>query len=252
MRILIVRSLLFAAGAAAVSYLARVYFHTDLYLPDVGGLSAFLGVFGTLYGILAAFVVFEVWSQFNNVSGLIDKEGQGLERLFRLTLYFRDADMTQKMRTAIHNYASIVIQGKFQTVGSGKRNRETGLAFRHISEIIRDVTFDDDHDSIVFDQILDHYGDLGQIRTERLNQSLTRLPSILKAFIYIASVFALATFVFMPFSNPYYGMLSVFIIGFLMAMVFHIVEDLDNPFKGRWNLTPEPFERALKHIEEDY
>jgi hypothetical protein len=252
MRTVIIRSILFAVVAAGFSLLTRTWFHTDQFLDDLGGINNFLAVFGTLYGILAAFVVFEVWSQFNDTSGIIDKEAQGLERLFRLTLYFRDSEMTKKMRKAIHEYASLVIQGKFQTVGSGHRNKETGLAFRRISEVIRDVTFDDDHDSIVFDQILDHYGELGQMRTERLNLSLTRLPSILKAFIYLASGFALIIFIFMPFSTPYYGFFSVFIIGFLMAMIFHIIEDLDNPFNGYWMLTPEPFERALKHIEEDY
>jgi hypothetical protein len=35
-------------------------------------------------------------------------------------------------------------------------------------------------------------------------------------------------------------------------MIFQLVEDLDNPFVGHWNITPEPFERAMKHIEEDY
>jgi hypothetical protein len=47
-------------------------------------------------------------------------------------------------------------------------------------------------------------------------------------------------------------MLSVFTIAFLQAMIFNIIEDLDNPFAGHWTLTPEPFARALKHIEEDY
>lgn len=31
-----------------------------------------------------------------------------------------------------------------------------------------------------------------------------------------------------------------------------MIEDLDNPFMGNFNVTTEPFERALKHIEEDY
>lgn len=249
---MILRSLIFAIIAVLVSYLARVYFHTDLYLSDVGGLSAFLSVFGTLYGILAAFVVFEVWTQYNHISELIDKEAQGLERLYRLTLYFRDEALMGRMKPAIAAYANLVIKGKFQKVGSGVRNTETGLALRKISEVIRDIKFNDDHDSIVFDQIVKHYGDLTQIRTERTNQSLSRLPILLKTFIYLASGFALITFVFMPFSNLYYGFLAVMIIAFLQAMIFHIIEDLDNPFVGQWNLTPAPFERALKHIEEDY
>ena len=249
---MVISSLLFALVAVVASYLFRVFFHTDIYLADVGGLSAFLSVFGTLYGILAAFVVFEVWNQYNHISELIDKEAQGLERLYRLTLYFRDDKLTALVKNAIAEYANIIIEGKFGKLASGLRNVDHGLAFRKMADIIRYVEFDDDHDSIVFEQIVEHYGNLGQIRTERMNQSLSRLPVLLKSFIYIASFFALATFVMMPFSNQYYGFLSTFIIGFLQAMIFQIIEDLDNPFKGHWNLTPEPFARALKHIEEDY
>lgn len=249
---MVIRSLLFALVAAVASYLFRVFFHTDIYLSDVGGLGAFLSVFGTLYGILAAFVVFEVWTQYNHISELIDKEAQGLERLYRLTLYFRDDQLNARIKSAITDYTNIIIEGKFRKLGAGLRNADHGLAFRKIADIIRNIEFDDDHDSIVFNQILEHYGDLGQIRTERLNQSLSRLPILLKSFIYIASFFALATFVVMPFSNQYYSLLSVFILGFLQAMIFQIIEDLDNPFVGHWNLTPEPFARALKHIEEDY
>jgi hypothetical protein len=190
--------------------------------------------------------------QHNQVSQLIDKEAQGIERLFRLTLYFRDEKLTAEMRTALSKYANLVVDGNFRAISKGGRNPLTGPVFRQIAEIIRHIEFNDDHDSIVFDHILQHYGDLAQIRTDRLNQSLARLPTILKTFIYISSGFALLTFLFMPFENMHYGAVSAMVIAFLQAMIFHIIEDLDNPFTGHWNLTPEPFARALLHIEEDY
>jgi hypothetical protein len=146
----------------------------------------------------------------------------------------------------------LVVAGDFKSIGHGGRNKDTGFSFRKIAEIIRNIEFDDDHDSIVFGQILEHYGELGQIRTRRLNQSLARLPSLLKSFIYISAILALITFLFMPFENLNYAILSVMIIAFLQAMIYHIIEDLDNPFSGHWALTPEPFSRALNHIEEDY
>lgn len=245
-------SFLLAAVCAAIYWLARGYFHTELYLADVSGLGSFLSVFGTLYGILAAFVVFEVWSQYNRISALIEKEAQMLEQLFRLSLYFRDDSLVARMKVGIREYATHIIEGKFRMLARGERNAQSGLALRKISEVIRDIEFDDDHDSIVFDQIVAHYGELAQLRTERTNQSRNRLPRFLKMFIYLASLFALVTFLIMPFDNPYYGLLSVFVIGFLQAMVFQLIEELDNPFRGHLQLTPVPFERALKHIEEDY
>ena len=252
MKPVIARSVLFSVFVAVIGYFLTGVLHTSVFMDDIGGISAFLTVFGTLYGILAAFIVFEVWTQFNTNSKLIDKEAQGLERLFRLTLYFRDDALTTQMNAAIHEYAQLVVDGDFQTIAAGGRNNLTSVSFRKIAGIIRDVEFNDDHDAIVFGQILEHYGELAQIRTERLNEALTRLPSLLQLFIYISSFFALLTFLFMPFANLYYALVSMMIIAFLQAMIFQIIEDLDNPFIGHWNLTPNPYARAIKHIDQDY
>jgi hypothetical protein len=156
------------------------------------------------------------------------------------------------MKEAIKKYANIVIEGKFKNAGGGVRGTESAKVFREISDVIREIKFDDDHDSLVFSQILDHYGNLSLTRTERIDQALTRLPTLLKIFLYSSSLFALLTFVIMPFSNSYYAYWAVAVVGFIQAMIYQLVEDLDNPFVGQWNITPEPFERALRHIEEDY
>lgn len=242
----------FSILCALLYWLVRSNLHTEVYIDDVGGLSSFLGVFGTLYGILAAFVVFEVWSQYNRISALIGKEAQALEQLFRLSLYFRDEQFAQRMKAGIREYIVCVVEGKFRQLAKGERNAKSGLALRKISEIIQSIEFDDDHDSIVFDQIVQHYGDVAQLRTERTNESRNRLPRFLKYFIYLASAFALTTFLVMPFEIALYGLFSAFVIGFLQAMVFQLIEELDNPFKGHMQLTPAPFVLALKHIEEDY
>lgn len=252
MKSVVGKSLGLVVLAVAIMYVARVLLHTDQYLSDVSGLSAFVTVFGTLYGIMAAFVVIEVWGQFNRTSELIEEEGQGLERLFRLTLYFRDKKLEKKMATAIKKYAQGVIGGKFQTLAGGQHNVVNGKNFRAISEVIRDIKFDDDHDPVVFDHIVDHFGALSKIRTDRINQSLTRLPVLLKLFLYTTSSFALLVFVFMPFALVWYAALTVGFLAFVLAMTVQIIEDLDNPFVGNWHITPEPFERAIKHIEEDY
>lgn len=252
MKIVVLKSSFFALLCVLITYFVRTYFHTEASLTDVSGLSAFLTVFGTLYGIMTAFVVFEVWNQYNETKTLVEKEAQGLERLFRLTLYFRDVPLTKKMKDAIEKYAGVVIKGNFKNAAMGMRGSESARLFREISRVIRDVRFDDDHDSVVFSRILEHYGELSLTRTERIDQALTRLPSILKVFLYSSSLFAIGTFIIMPFESFYYSFWSVAVTGFIQSMIFQLVEDLDNPFKGTWNITAEPFERSLRHIDEDY
>ena len=110
---IILKSAFFCASTILVMFFIRYTFKTDSYLVDAGGLSVFSTFFGTLYGIMVAFVVFEVWGQFNRSSELIEKEAQGLERLFRLSLYFRDNKLTEKIHQAIKDYANVIIKEKF-------------------------------------------------------------------------------------------------------------------------------------------
>lgn len=252
MKNVIFKSLIITIALLVVSYTVRMLFGTDAYLTDVSGLSAFVTVFGTLYGIMAAFVVFEVWGQYNKTSGLIDQEALGLERLFRLTLYFRDDKLTQKMREAIGHYADIVIHDNFQKLGSGVKNEEASASFRKIAAIIKDIKFDDNHDSIVYDHIIDHYGALSTTRTERITHCLMRLPFLLRFFLYITSIFAIVVFIIMPFANIFYHLFVVGAIVFVISMMLQLVEDLDNPFRGNWTLNTDVYKRALSHIEKDY
>lgn len=201
---------------------------------------------------MAAFIVFEVWSQYNKTTALIEHEAHGLEKLFRLSLHFRDEPLATQMKKAIGKYTRLIIESKFQHLGTGQRSKEASTSFREIFRVIRDIKFDDDHDQMVFGQIVPLYEDLADTRTERINQSLTRLPMLLKAFLHLTSFFALFIFIIMPFANMFYGFIATGFLAFVVALVIQLIEDLDNPFVGFWNITPEPFERALRHIEEDY
>lgn len=246
------RAFVFALLMAGVYAFSREVLHTDSFFPEVSAISGFLTVFGTLYGILAAFVIFEVWKHYNNISELIDREAQDLELLYELTMYFRDEKLIAEIKQAICDYAQIIIDGQFRKLGSRERGNKSREAFERIAHIIRHVHFNDDHDSAVFHQVLEHYRELAQTRTERLNKSVRRLPILLKSFIYIASFFTLLTFSFMPFSTSHYGILAMLIISFQQVMIFFIIEGLDNPFVGHWRLTPEPYARALQHIEGEH
>ncbi len=252
MKNVILKSALVTIAVVILTIILRGLLQTPNFLSDVGGLGAFVTVFGTLYGIMAAFVVFEVWAQYNKTSSLIDQEALGLERLFRLTLYFRDAKLTARMREVIETYAKIVIEDNFQKLGGGTRNNESSASFRKIAGVIRDIKFNDDHDAIVYDHIINRYGGLSQTRTERITQCLLRLPFLLKFFLYTTSAAAVMVFIVMPFASVWYHAFVVGVIGFVIAMVLQLVEDLDNPFKGNWTINADPFKRALAHIEKDY
>lgn len=246
------KSIVISLIVGTLTYFTQTTLGLNKYLGDIGGIGSFLVVFGTLYGIMTAFIVVEVWNQHNKTSHLFEQEAEELEKLFRLSLYFRSEVFSKKIKDVISQYGKILITSEFKHLGEGQKHEEEEKSFRQITHVIKDIVLKDGHDHVIFDNIITLYGDLAQTRIERTHQSMLRLPLPLKTFFYASTVIVVLSFVFMPFANAIYAVASSGCLVFMLAMISQIIEELDNPFKGFWNLTPESFEETLLHLEESY
>lgn len=182
----------------------------------------------------------------------MEEESVGLEKLYTSSLYFNDEVFSQKLKTSIVKYLEIVIKDDLRYMSIGKRNKEAGEKFRDIIEVIKSVKFDDDHDAIIFDHTIKEFDNIFDVRAARIEMGLSRIPTILKIFLYIASFLLIASFVLMPFINIFYGIVISAFVSFLVVMIIQIINDLDNPYAGCWNLDNESFKRALDHINTSY
>jgi RecG-like helicase len=252
MNSMIVRSFLVSFFVVVLTFFMQRTLQLENYFSDVGSISSFLVVFGTLYGIMTAFIVVEVWSQFNKASHLFLQEAEDLEKLYRIAFTFKDNVLNDKMKQVITNYGKILIASEFKHLVVGQKHDSEEKAFRQITHVIKDIEFEDDRKQVIFDHIVKHYGDLAQTRIERMHQSTLRLPMPLKLFFYGSTIMVLLTFIFLPFANIAYALFSSACLTFMLAMITQIIEGLDNPFVGFWKLTPKPFEEALLHIEGSY
>jgi membrane associated rhomboid family serine protease len=249
---IISKSVFLTAIVTLIGIYIRSNFQTTNLLNDLGGISIFASIFGTLFGILAAFIVVEVWGQYNKTAQLIDDEANGLEKLFRLTLFFRDSKFTKNVKTTLFNYMQNIVDDNFTLLSEGSRSAKNGKLFREISNKLNEVKFDDDHDNVIFSHIVSAYDELSTTRTNRISQSIARLPSILKIFLYVCIIIALNTVLFLPFQSLFLYLISIASISFVLIMVLSVIEDLDNPFVGAWNLNTEPYLRVMAHIESEY
>ena len=64
LKTIVLKSLFYSTFALLSFYLLRLFFQTQNFVSDIGGINNFFALFGTLYGILTAFVIFEVWNEY--------------------------------------------------------------------------------------------------------------------------------------------------------------------------------------------
>jgi hypothetical protein len=242
------RSILVTTAVLVVTLVLRSPLHLGDDLSDLGGLGSFVTAFGTLYGVIIGFVVVEVWSQNIATQNLIDREAKDIEGLFQLTVYF-GSQQAGSVNQKILDYLNAVLEDRFEKLAQGERNRLAEKTFQSIHQAIRNIGISDDREGIVLDHVIDQYLDLRVTRTERISQGLNRLPNPLKVFLYMASFLTISTFVLMPFANALFSLLAVGILTLLISFVHQLIDDLDNPFVGYWNVSPNLFEIVKMMID---
>src|SRR5437867_7922702 len=104
----------------------------DRFLVDVGSISAYVTAVGTLYGILAAFTIVVVWTQFNETTSAIAEETSDLADLYRYVSYLDDSPALDQFRAAITAYSEAVATDEWSMMASGARSRPAQEAFEGI------------------------------------------------------------------------------------------------------------------------
>lgn len=210
------------------------------YIDDTGGLSIFITSFGTIYGIIVGFIVIEVWTQKNNIQKLLEKEAKDIEGLYFLVHYFNDTELEKKLKKRLLKYVNVILKLRFDDMSATVRNQKIDKIFMNISRLFDGIKFDEEQDPIIFEQMLNQFKELKDTRTERIRESLIRLPTPIQLFILLGSFVMVLAMIVTPFSNQLLAVCSVLSLTFFVVFVQQIINDLDNPFVGYWNVDFEP------------
>lgn len=232
-----------AFGVSLQSVVGKEYF-----LADIGGIGWLLGVVGTIYTLVAAFTMVEVWNQFNNTSNLISREAKSLISLWNYTDYLNDKNIDQKMQSALISYIDVSMTTEHSQAASGIRSPQSSPELLALLQAIDQVKFNDPRDAAVFPLLTQAYEDLATIRSDRIEAGVTRLPGMIKIFFISLSLMLMVSYILVGYVHlPLYIIHTVFGAS-IISLTYKIILDLDNPFDGYWNLDYSALTQAKEHI----
>lgn len=230
-------------GVLLQSFVGKEYF-----LADIGGIGWLLGVVGTIYTLVAAFTMVEVWNQFNNTSNLISREAKAIISIWNYTDYLNDRSLDQKMQKCLTTYLDTAMTIEHSQASSGVRSAQSSPEFIAILKVIDQIKFDDKRDASIFPILTQSYEELSTIRSDRLEAGVTRLPAMIKIFFISLSLMLMISYILVGYVHlPLYIIHTVFGAS-IISLTYKIILDLDNPFDGYWNLDYSAFTQAKDHI----
>jgi Protein of unknown function (DUF4239) len=235
------RGLLLAA-AVVMYLLTRRTGLAELAAADAEGLNTLILLIGSIYAVMYAFVIYVIWGQFTDVEKFVRRECYSLSDLLRFSQY-ANADSNRAIRRALADYAEAVLRSEWQALGKCEKDFAADKHFATLmTAVIRSGASSEEEES-VRQRLIDIAREAGEHRDERITKSLTRIPSTLMGFVHAITV-ALAALVFVyPFHNPFAGAACFTLVLIVLIVANVVMTDLDNPFSGLYNATPEPFSR---------
>jgi hypothetical protein len=207
---------------------------------EAEGLNTLILLIGSIYAVIFAFVIFVIWGQFTDVENFMMRECNSLNELLRFSA-FVNPDARRAIRHAVAAYVLQVVRSEWPALGERRRDKSTEKAFSELLDAILRAEPVNAEERVMHQRLIDIGKEAGEHRDERLTKSLTKIPATLIHLVHtLAAALALLMF-FYPFHNWVAGMCCFLLVAVVLFLANLVMTDTDNPFKGVYNVSSEPF-----------
>lgn len=207
----------------------------------------YLQTLGTIYAVLQAFVVFVVWSQFNDARALVEREANDVSDLFRTTQGLPEPLRT-RMRDQLGRYVEGVLVDEWPAMAAhdlATLDRQTVTLEAAFAEL-RAYEPTGDREVALYSHTHERFNELFDVRTLRLTAACTRVPFGLRALLVTGAGLVIGSmYLFAVESFAIHAIITGATAG-AIAHVLYVVDDLDDCFSGDFVVPRQPFERTRR------
>jgi hypothetical protein len=219
----------------------------------------------TLYAIITALALVKGIEDFDSMKRNITDEAYKVRAIFAMTHYFdviRDGetrDAILGIRQKLLRYAENAAAMRDQRL----RNENLRILRDCQSDIAR-LKPRDENDRHSLQIIVAAHGELGTLRSKRINAVGEKIPRYLIAALWLMAVSLILPFMgeplFIKAPEPAIGLVAnpgrfgqyyiIFLMGALNSFLLLMLSDISDPFDGFWKVTLDPFDElrlALGH-----
>jgi Protein of unknown function (DUF4239)/Ycf66 protein N-terminus len=208
---------------------------------DVVGV--FFSIVGALYGILLAFVVVTVWTDFADASASAQNEAARAGDLIRDAGAFPDASR-RRFRGLMLTYVREVVD-EWDELAEGRHAQPADHAFGAVWAAYSRFEPRGERESAWYGEAIADLDELGEARELRVIASRGRLPGVMWILLILGLVVTIGfTWLFRVERRATHA-LSVGAIAAVTGFVLFLVFVLQHPFAGDVRVTPDAFLEVL-------
>jgi hypothetical protein len=238
----------FVAFGLAGLYLTRRWvqrLHSDHSYNDIVGF--YMAGVTVLYGVSVGLLAIGAWATYADVQARVDHEAAALGGLYRdIDAYPEPARSI--MENDLRTYARAVID-----VGWPMQQR--GIVPNNASSVLSDfqqhfMSFEPQNarQNILAAEAYKAFNELTESRRNRLNSVTEEMPGPLWALVIAGAVICIAVSWFFHTGSFSVHFWMTVLFSSLLGLLIFLIAVLDNPYRGKVSVSPEPLERVYQQI----
>jgi Protein of unknown function (DUF4239) len=207
----------------------------------------FLAGVTVLYAVTAGLLAIGAWATFDQAQAKIDHEASALGSLYRDTSAY-----PEPLRTAMQEDLRRYVR---QVIDVGWPMQRRGIVPNNASPVLTDfqehfMTFEpqSERQKILAAETYSAFNALTESRRARLNSIDAEMPGPLWALVIAGAGICIAVTWFLHTESFIMHLWMTALFSALLALLIFLIAVLDNPYRGKISVSPEPLERVYQQI----
>jgi hypothetical protein len=229
-----------------------------LSLADRQFINNFVEWFGVIYGFVWSTIVVKVWEQFEKTCNTFDREADAIQLLAEDLRLLGHKEFGTKVLSSLQEYTQnvLLLMNRKKTYkeeekdGNDILSRIRGYYF----EVFQQKSGNNYESDVLLDEILTQLNTIVDNRGDRITFVSQKTFDSLKLISMITSIVWLAPFYFLYYEDKagnqlqlgIFGWLLIIAVTFLVIVIMSIMDDLDGPFDGIWQVDIESWANIEK------
>jgi uncharacterized protein DUF4239 len=202
-----------------------------------------VGVLGTTYAVILGFMLYAVWTSYQEADINAETEANCLVSVFRLADGL-PAAQRDKVHELAREYVNIVIEQEWPAM----EKAELGLAGHQTIEKLWTAVLETKPatyaEQTSMNLALTEIDSMTEHRRVRQLQSQSKLPGILWIVLIVGGIITMLSSCMFGIDNLRLHCLQVVSLTLLLSLILVAIADIDRPFQGTVHVHPRGFERA--------
>jgi len=224
--------------------------YIDVVIPpeqvDIDVVGTFLGVFGMIYAIVVGFGVFIASERFDALSSAVEEETNTLDNIMDLFMFVDNQDELEvKIEKDFRSYVECVKNDEWKTMQRGEYSEKAKQAIHELMNSVNSMKVTNPSDEVALSAMIERALSLTTWRTRRVSLASQHLSKMLRWLLNLLSVTLLVGFLLLPFGHIAIEVFMISIVVVSLVLLHYVVDDLDGPFDGIWQVSNAPYDRVL-------